>query len=196
MQCTTAAILFGTGDVIAQQGVEKRGLARHDVWRASYYEAWETQCPSSSSCGQPDWLSTGVSILWFLIVCLTDTGREGALFGPLMTHWYAFLNRLKFPTPTKAVIYRVRLIYQCVEFVFITKLLGLSWSGCPYTRSAPPCLNLPHSTLKTDTIYLAAVAFFYGSMSVLELKPNEAFDRIKSVGAMSYCNGLYSSTFS
>lgn len=31
VQCTTAAILFGTGDVIAQQAVEKRGFARHDV---------------------------------------------------------------------------------------------------------------------------------------------------------------------
>lgn len=29
-QCTTAAVLFGTGDVIAQQAVEKRGR-NHDV---------------------------------------------------------------------------------------------------------------------------------------------------------------------
>ena len=31
----------------------------------------------------------------------------GALFGPSMTIWYQFLNRLKFPSPTKALIYRV-----------------------------------------------------------------------------------------
>ena len=31
----------------------------------------------------------------------------GALFGPAMTTWYAFLNRIKFPSPTKALIYRV-----------------------------------------------------------------------------------------
>jgi hypothetical protein len=30
-QCGTAAVLFGTGDLIAQQGIEKKGLKRHDV---------------------------------------------------------------------------------------------------------------------------------------------------------------------
>jgi hypothetical protein len=29
-QCTTAAVLFGTGDVIAQQAIEKKG-SKHDV---------------------------------------------------------------------------------------------------------------------------------------------------------------------
>ncbi|KAF8809230.1 hypothetical protein BYT27DRAFT_7187927 [Phlegmacium glaucopus] len=31
----------------------------------------------------------------------------GALFGPAMTTWYQLLNRIKFPSPTKALIYRV-----------------------------------------------------------------------------------------
>ena len=31
----------------------------------------------------------------------------GALFGPAMTKWYQFLNRIKFPSPAKALIYRV-----------------------------------------------------------------------------------------
>jgi hypothetical protein len=30
-QCGTAAVLFGTGDLIAQQAVEKKGLEGHDV---------------------------------------------------------------------------------------------------------------------------------------------------------------------
>ncbi|KAF8186316.1 hypothetical protein BJ912DRAFT_1022841 [Pholiota molesta] len=30
-----------------------------------------------------------------------------ALFGPAMTTWYSFLNRIKFPSPTNAFIYRV-----------------------------------------------------------------------------------------
>jgi len=93
--------------VIAQQAVEKKGLAQHDFMRTAR---------------------------------LTFYG--GALFGPLMTHWYAFLNRLKFQTPTKALVYRVYLDQAVLTPV--------------------------------------AVAFFYGSMSVLELKPNEAYDRIKS----------------
>ncbi|PBK95850.1 hypothetical protein ARMGADRAFT_1010757 [Armillaria gallica] len=32
-QCGTAALLFGTGDIIAQQLIEKKGLRRHDVTR-------------------------------------------------------------------------------------------------------------------------------------------------------------------
>lgn len=30
-QCATAAVLFGTGDVIAQQLVEKKGGSQHEV---------------------------------------------------------------------------------------------------------------------------------------------------------------------
>ncbi|TFK35307.1 hypothetical protein BDQ12DRAFT_655678 [Crucibulum laeve] len=70
-QCATAAFLFGTGDVIAQQAVEKRGK-EHDFIRTAR---------------------------------LTFYG--GAMFGPAMTYWYAFLNKLKFASPTKALIYRV-----------------------------------------------------------------------------------------
>lgn len=30
-QCLTAGVLFGAGDVIAQQAIEKRGWTKHDV---------------------------------------------------------------------------------------------------------------------------------------------------------------------
>jgi hypothetical protein len=30
-QCGTSAVLFGTGDMIAQQAIEKKGLKNHDV---------------------------------------------------------------------------------------------------------------------------------------------------------------------
>ncbi|KAF8956425.1 hypothetical protein BDZ97DRAFT_1925524 [Flammula alnicola] len=105
-QCITAAVLFGAGDVVAQQGIEGKGK-KHDFARTAR---------------------------------LTFYG--GALFGPAMTIWYQFLNRLKFPSPTKALIYRV-------------------W-------------------LDQAMLTPAAVAFFYGSMSVLEGKPKEAVDRIKA----------------
>lgn len=36
----------------------------------------------------------------------------GALFGPAMTKWYQFLNRIKFPSPTKALIYRVSTYFR------------------------------------------------------------------------------------
>lgn len=36
---------------------------------------------------------------------------KGALFGPAITKWLQLLNRIKFASPTKGVIYRVRLAY-------------------------------------------------------------------------------------
>jgi len=33
IQMTSAAVLFGAGDILAQQGVEKRGLKNHDLMR-------------------------------------------------------------------------------------------------------------------------------------------------------------------
>jgi hypothetical protein len=33
---------------------------------------------------------------------------QGCLLGPPVAKWIAFLNRLRFSTPAKAVIYRVR----------------------------------------------------------------------------------------
>ncbi|KAF5309439.1 hypothetical protein D9619_012458 [Psilocybe cf. subviscida] len=106
-QCATAAVLFGAGDVVAQQIVEGRG-SKHDFMRTAR---------------------------------LTFYG--GAIFGPLMTKWYQLLNRIKFPSQTKAVIYRV-------------------W-------------------LDQALLTPAAVAFFYGTMSVLEFKPEEAVDRVKAI---------------
>ncbi|EDR00159.1 uncharacterized protein LACBIDRAFT_255602 [Laccaria bicolor S238N-H82] len=109
-QCTTAAILFGAGDIIAQQAVEGKGKD-HDFLRTARLSFY-----------------------------------GGALFGPAMTKWYSFLNRIKFPSPTKALVYRVQ--------------------SCFFT----------HVMVLTPV----AVAFFYGSMSVLEGKPDEALSRIKA----------------
>ncbi|GJE89439.1 Mpv17/PMP22 family protein [Phanerochaete sordida] len=73
-QCATSAVLFGASDIVAQQAVEKRGLAKHDYVRT-----------------------------------LRSTFYGGCLFGPAVTKWFGFLNRLQFRTPRRAVIYRVYL---------------------------------------------------------------------------------------
>jgi protein Mpv17 len=73
-QCGTAAVLFGAGDVIAQQAIEKKGLKGHD---------------------------------WARTARLTFYG--GALFGPIVTKWFQFLNRIQFPSAAKSTIYRVGL---------------------------------------------------------------------------------------
>ncbi|KAI6104971.1 hypothetical protein EDD16DRAFT_244026 [Pisolithus croceorrhizus] len=70
-QSATAAVLFGAGDIIAQQAIEQRGK-NHDFLRTAR---------------------------------LTFYG--GAVFGPALTKWYQLLNRIKFSSPTKAVVYRV-----------------------------------------------------------------------------------------
>jgi hypothetical protein len=40
---------------------------------------------------------------------ITITILLGCLLGPAVSKWIAFLNQLRFATPIKAVIYRVRL---------------------------------------------------------------------------------------
>ncbi|KAF8121101.1 hypothetical protein EV363DRAFT_1438015 [Boletus edulis] len=71
VQSATAALLFGAGDIIAQQAIERQGK-NHDYMRTAR---------------------------------LTFYG--GALFGPALTKWYQVLNRIKFASPTRGVIYRV-----------------------------------------------------------------------------------------
>lgn len=93
-QSLAAVVLFGAGDIIAQQAIEQRGK-NHDFMRTAR---------------------------------LTFYG--GAIFGPALTKWYQLLNRLKFPSPTKAVVYRV-------------------W-------------------LDQAILTPAAVAFFFGTMSIME----------------------------
>ena len=43
-----------------------------------------------------------------------------------MTTWYAFLNRIKFPSPTKALMYRVRTLLcspLLIRLLPLTKLI-------------------------------------------------------------------------
>jgi len=69
-QCVTSAVLFASGDIIAQQAIQRK-RAKHDFSRTAR---------------------------------LTFYG--GCLFGPPIAKWIAFLNKLRFSAPVKAVIYR------------------------------------------------------------------------------------------
>ncbi|KAI5899110.1 uncharacterized protein SCHCODRAFT_02604210 [Schizophyllum commune H4-8] len=66
----------------------------------------------------------------------------GVCFGPPMTLWYQFLNRIKFASSRRAVVYRVWL-----DQAFLTPI---------------------------------AVVYFFSMMSLLEGKPYEAPDRVRS----------------
>lgn len=50
--------------------------------------------------------------------------NAGFIFGPIITKWYQFLQRLQFKTPLRAVIYRVRL-FPCTRTTLQTKTLAL-----------------------------------------------------------------------
>ncbi|RPD60697.1 hypothetical protein L227DRAFT_525207 [Lentinus tigrinus ALCF2SS1-6] len=84
-QCATSVVLFGTGDILAQQAFEKKG-ANHD---------------------------------WMRTARLSFYG--GAIFGPVITKWLQFLNRMQFTSPTKAVAYKVYLD----QFVFTPGVVAM-----------------------------------------------------------------------
>ncbi|TCD65404.1 Protein required for ethanol metabolism [Steccherinum ochraceum] len=73
-QCATAGVLFASGDIIAQQLIEKRGLKHHDFARTARLGFY-----------------------------------GGAMFGPILTKWLQFLDRLHFKTPLRAVLYKTYL---------------------------------------------------------------------------------------
>ncbi|GAW07235.1 integral membrane mpv17 pmp22 [Lentinula edodes] len=107
-QSATSAVIFGAGDVIAQQLVDRRGLRNHDLIRTARFV--------------------------FYGACL---------FGPVLTKWHQFINHRHFDSPFRAVVYKVTLD-QLVAAPFIT------------------------------------VPMFFGSMSILEGRPDEAIPRIKN----------------
>ncbi|KAJ3797844.1 hypothetical protein GGU11DRAFT_783263 [Lentinula aff. detonsa] len=107
-QSTTSAIIFGTGDIIAQQVVDRKGFNNHDFTRTARFV--------------------------FYGACL---------FGPVLTKWHQFINRRHFTSPLRAVVYKVTLD-QLVAAPFIT------------------------------------VPMFFGSMSILEGRPDEAIPRIRN----------------
>ncbi|KAI0743167.1 hypothetical protein C8Q80DRAFT_1193214 [Daedaleopsis nitida] len=84
-QCATSFVLFGTGDVLAQQAFEKKG-ANHDFMRTARIAFY-----------------------------------GGAIFGPVLTKWLQFLNKLQFASPTRAVAYKVYLD----QFVFTPGVVAM-----------------------------------------------------------------------
>jgi protein Mpv17 len=105
-QSATAAFLFGAGDVIAQQVIERQGK-NHDVsirdstggTGSDHFCAVHAHCTPHFL-----WRYYNPSLGDLEDSCLIISG---ALFGPALTKWYQLLNRIKFSSPTKAVIYRV-----------------------------------------------------------------------------------------
>ncbi|KAI9058598.1 hypothetical protein FKP32DRAFT_1635344, partial [Trametes sanguinea] len=98
-QCVTSAVLFGSGDIVAQQVFEKKGLANHDFMRTARLAFY-----------------------------------GGAIFGPILTKWLQFLERLKFSSPTKGVVYRVYLD----QGVFTPMVVGMFFGSLTLLEGKGP----------------------------------------------------------
>ncbi|KAF8502587.1 hypothetical protein F5888DRAFT_1800128 [Russula emetica] len=112
-QCVTSAILFASGDIIAQQAIERK-REKHDFSRTA-------------------------RLAFF----------GGCLLGPPVSKWIAFLNRLHFATPTKAVIYRVGLSISISSNTDLSSSPDMYW-----------CL----------VCHAVVVGWFFASMSLMEGK--------------------------
>ncbi|RXW15711.1 hypothetical protein EST38_g10143 [Candolleomyces aberdarensis] len=102
VQCVTAAVMFGAGDVIAQQAVEGKGK-KHDVISSNSSPnvlRWYVHVHTQPYLQPSPTLNSSAP---------TPPSRTGCMFGPIITKWYQFLNRLKFASPTKALLYRIYL---------------------------------------------------------------------------------------
>ncbi|KAH8153366.1 uncharacterized protein LAJ45_02178 [Morchella importuna] len=100
-QCITTGVLFGTGDIIAQQLVERKGLDNHDMMRTARMG-----------------------------------GYGGIIFGPMVVHWYRFLERsIKFPgKPNAEIVARVacdQLIFTPLNMLFFFSTLSVLEGGSP-----------------------------------------------------------------
>ena len=102
-----------------------------------------------------------------------------------MTKWYQFLNRIKFPSPTKALLYRVGATFaESSSFQRFT----ITYPRYGWTKVSLPQVWPKYFVPSTRgwENFAAAVAFFYGSMSVLEGKPEKAIDRVKAVSSFFF----------
>ena len=112
-QCATSAVLFGASDVVAQQMVGKVGIRNHDVRSPSTFIP---HIPLLTNVAVPKNATSNVLRRYALFHGLILPRRQltsispspGALFGPAVTKWFQLLNRLKFSSPVKGTIFRVR----------------------------------------------------------------------------------------
>ena len=107
----------------------------------------------------------------------------GAILGPALTKWYQLLNRIKFPSPTKAVVYRVHTFFLHLLAFALTN--GVRRYGLikQFFHQVRWYRVLFHVCYREHVPSIsAAVAFFFGTMSILEGKGfSGAVERIGTV---------------
>ena len=87
--------------------------------------------------------------------------NTGAISGPLLTKWYQGLNRLKFTSETKAVVYRVRL--RLLSKICFSNDTRFGWIK-QFWRQVRYCSIIAAGS----HLRLGAVALFFTSMAFLE----------------------------
>jgi hypothetical protein len=98
--------------------------------------------------------------------CLLQT--PGCLFGPPISKWIAFLSRLRFASPTKAVIYRVRPFPDHVTnsyfYIHSADVAGSNAHGTVFVHVSVHLLS------DLQLFSSVAVGWFFTSMSLMEGK--------------------------
>lgn len=199
-QVVTTAVLFGAGDVIAQQAVDKKGLEKHDLARTGrmvLYGGGESifvlpflpghslfQRESTSQPASPFRPLTTESIA-------NRPPPKKAVFGPAATTWYKFLAKnVNLKSPNGTILARVALDQGVFAPVFIGVFLSsmATMEGNPVGEK----LDKNYKTALTSNYmlwpFVQAVNF-----KVVPLEHRVLFVNVISIGWNCYLSYLNSS---
>jgi len=107
-QMTSAAVLFGLGDVLAQQGVEQKGWRNHDVRQLCFP------------------LARSSFIIFFKLLRTSRLAfYGGCIFAPIASRWYILLERIPFKSRPALIASKV-----CLDqFVLTPAIVGLFFTS-------------------------------------------------------------------
>lgn len=158
-------VLFAAGDTLAQQAVEKKGFANHDLARSGRMALYG----GGKLCSEP-----GVS---------AQANISPAIFGPAATKWYQFLQRkINFPNYSATITARV----LADQTVFATTNLFCFLSSMAILEGSSPKEKLEKSYfagLKANWLVWPAVQAI--NFSIVPLQHRVLVVNIVSLGTFS-----------
>lgn len=173
-QSVTTAVLFATGDVTAQQLVEKRGLAKHDVTRTGRMALYGgCECPAAARPGAPHRMLTGAGF-----------------FGPVATTWFGILaRRVTLRNARLETLARV----ACDQTLFAPVMIGAFLSSMAAMEGASPKERLETKwwpALQANWMLWPFVQFV--NFTFLPLQHRVLFANVISIGWNSYLSWVNS----
>lgn len=177
----TTAVLFATGDITAQQLVEKRGIQKHDLTRTGRMALYGG-CKKPAPCL---FLSLLLIITFFLTyhTHFADLSSLG-VFGPAATTWLGFLaRRVNFKGPRITTLARV----ACDQTLFAPIAIGAFLSSMAVMEGNSPTERLETTwwpALKANWMVWPFVQFI--NFTFLPLQYRLLFANVISIGWNSY----------